>query len=81
MSNILKSYFGSYFREASNDGDELKKVEKGSLDLLLNQDDTDIFIFEDIYSPRWTSILFGCIELDELTEYNWSQPQQLMPRL
>ena len=64
MSRKLKSHFGSKKRDLSdklNDGDEQKKAKESSLDLSLNQDDTDVFA-EGIDSPRCVSILYDCLK-------------------
>ena len=58
-----QSYFGWKKRDLSdesNDGDERKKAKESSLDLSLNQDDTDVFS-EGIDSLRCASILYDCL--------------------
>ena len=64
MGNTLRSYFGSktrYLSDKSNEGDERKKAKEGSLDLSLNQEDTDVFS-KDIDSSTCESILYDCLK-------------------
>ena len=58
MSSITENYFErkkKYLNAKSKNGKEKKKVRDSSLDISLNEDNTNVFV-EDLDSPRCSGI-------------------------